>query len=385
MPIRPVLLSLAVVLGIACSATSQTLPAGADPTAGSQEASSLKPIDGTQVIARVNDQAVLACEVLWEVNLIIEENLDRIPPDQIEMARQQILQNQLRSYLEMRIAYVDFLSSAKQVNMEGIRQSLEEPFMEGGPSGDAPGTYPGLMKALNVSTRAELDQRLLELGTSLSDRRDAFAERNIAMQWMREKVKVQKPTHADMVEYYQQHLDDYSYPRQVKWEELMVRFDNHPNKIAARAKLVAMGNQAFARQQATPATSQPLLGDIARRESEGYNAPQGGVYDWTTEGSLRHETVDKAIFSLPVGALSPILESDIGFHIVRVVERREAGQTPFQELQQEIEEKIHQERFAAEMKKAIVDLRRNVRIWTIFTGETSADAYFAPRQAMARP
>src|SRR5690606_31605644 len=126
MPIRLVLLSLMMVPGIASPSASQTLPGEAGSIVGSQDASSLQPIDGTQVIARINDQAVLACEVMWEVNLIIQENLDRIPPDQLEMARQQILQNQLRSYLEMRIAYVDFLSNAKQVDLAGIRSSLEE-------------------------------------------------------------------------------------------------------------------------------------------------------------------------------------------------------------------------------------------------------------------
>ena len=38
-------------------------------------------LDDCQVIARIDGQVVLACDVLWQVNRMIEENRDKIPPD----------------------------------------------------------------------------------------------------------------------------------------------------------------------------------------------------------------------------------------------------------------------------------------------------------------
>ena len=48
---------------------------------------------------------------------------------------------------------------------------------------------------------------------------------------------------------------------------------------------------------------------------------------------------------LPIGSLSPILESETGLHIIRVVERRQAGRTPFLDVQNEIRKKMMDERF----------------------------------------
>jgi hypothetical protein len=352
--------------------TAVSAPVAPDP--------GLQPIDGTEVVARINDQAILACEIMWEVNLILEENQHQIPPEHLEAARQQILDARLRQYIDLRLAYLEFLSKAKNADLKGIRQQMETPFYEGGKSGDAAGSIPGLMKALEVSTHQELETRLLALGTSLGDRRDAFADQIIAMQWMNEKVKVEKPTYADLVEYYQKNRAEFAFPTQVRWEELMVRFDAHPDKPTAREKLVGMGNKAWNRLQATPATPQPLLGDIARQNSEGFNAAEGGLYDWTTRGTLRDANLEATLFALPVGKLSPILESTVGFHILRVIERREAGEKPFLEVQNEIRRKIENERFNEGMRKAVVELRKNVRVWTPRTGEVSAEAFLNPRR-----
>ena len=61
---------------------------------------------------------------------------------------------------------------------------------------------------------------------------------------------------------------------------------------------------------------------VARRESNGPRAEDGGRYDWTNQGSLASEKLDHAIFSLPVDVMSDIIEDQFGFHIVRVVERK---------------------------------------------------------------
>lgn len=371
------LLGCLFALALASGGGAQLPPPPAEAPAVAPD-NRLKPIDGTEVIARINDQAVLACEILWEVNLILEENEGNFDPSQIEEVREQVIQMQLRNYIDLRLAYLDFLSKAKNADLNAIRKQVETPFYEGGPSGDMPGSVPGLMKALNVSTHQDLERRLAELGTSINDRRDAFADRTIAMQWMREKVKVEKPNHTDLVNYYQANRGEFAFPSQVKWEELVVQFDKHPDKVAARAKLVRIGNQAWNRLQATPDTSKPLLGDIAKAESEGFNAAEGGLYDWTTKGMLRDETLETALFTLPPGKLSPILESTVGFHIVRVVERREAGERPFLEVQDEIRKKIENQRFNEGMAKAVAELRKGVRIWTRQTGEVAAETYLRP-------
>ena len=81
----------------------------------------------------------------------------------------------------------------------------------------------------------------------------------------------------------------------------MISFARHPNHDEAYATVAALGNRVLAGAS---------LADVAKSASEGPTARQGGQRDWTHKGSLSSETLNQALFSLPVGQLSQhILES----------------------------------------------------------------------------
>ena len=104
-----------------------------------------------------------------------------------------------------------------------------------------------------------------------------------------------------MVAYYRQHLDEFTTPDRVKWEELMVRLEKYPSSEAAYAALARMGNQVLAGAN---------FADVAKAASDGPTAPNGGAWDWTTKGALVCKEIDSALFDprLPVGQLSPIIK-----------------------------------------------------------------------------
>lgn len=54
-----------------------------------------------------------------------------------------------------------------------------------------------------------------------------------------------------------------------------------------------------------------------------YDPVAGGYLGWVPRGYLLIPTVEEAAFSLPVGSYSDIIESDIGYHIVLVLDRGE--------------------------------------------------------------
>jgi parvulin-like peptidyl-prolyl isomerase len=85
-----------------------------------------------------------------------------------------------------------------------------------------------------------------------------------------------------------------------------------------------------------------------------------------TKGSLVSEVLNRALFELPVGQLSPILECDSGFYIIVVTDREEARRTPFLEAQVEIEPKIKQQRAKEQMRAYVLRLRERIPVWTIF-------------------
>lgn len=341
-------------------------------------------LDGCQVIARIDSQIVLACEVLWRVNQMLEAYQERagaeqrVPPEQLQAVREQLMKRELGAMLDRKLLYDEFRRSVPPENLPRIEESLREPFEER--------EMPELMKQLKVENQRDLERELARLGSSLADARRTFNEKVIASEWIRSKVKVnEEVSPEEMLEYYRAHLADYDYPTQARWEELMVRKNRFNDTAEAYAALARMGNEVWERGTAKQVAG-AAFAEVAKAKSDGFTAKDGGVHDWTTQGALKWAAIDRALFSLEVGQMSPILESDDGFHIVRVLERKEAGRRPFTEVQGDIRDSLKEERFEAGVKKYLDTLRSDARIWTAYTGNISADVLLGrkPQETVQR-
>jgi peptidyl-prolyl cis-trans isomerase C len=199
-----------------------------------------------------------------------------------------------------------------------------------------------------------------------------FFERGIAQEWLRKNAGGDEEIpHAEMIAWYQNHLADYDYPAKARFEAITVKDGLKRSRQQAWQLLAEMGNEVLA--------GRPLA-DVAKARSEGPTASTGGQFDWATKGSLSSKVLDEAIFSLPVGQLSTILEDEHALHIIRVTERKEAGRISFVEAQVEIRNTLHDERKQRQMDEYLARLRERTPIWTIFDGQPGQ-----PTATAARP
>jgi hypothetical protein len=341
-------------------------PEIATPDSATISAADAANLAGCQVIARVDDQIVLACDVLWRVNQMLEDYRVRASKEKMDEIRQQLMRREVASMIDRKLLYNDFKRGVPAENLPRIEENLRQPFEER--------ELPEMMKKLNVTNKHDLETEVARLGSSLADVQRAFNERIIAGEWLRSKVKINDDVSPDeLIEYYRAHLADYDYPSQVRWEELVVRKDRFKDPSEAFAEIAHMGNEVWQNGTKQPVRG-PAFAEIAKKKSDGFTAKQGGVRDWTTKGALSCKEVDDALFALQVGQMSPIIDDGTTFVIVRVLERKVAGRKPFTDVQGDIRARLTEQRFQAEAQKYVARLRKDARIWTVFTGNTSADA-----------
>jgi len=324
-----------------------------------------QPIEGGEIVARVDGQIVLASDVLWQVNQLIEANRDRIPPSEIEKARRGLLQQQVMGLVDTKLLYADFRRNVPPENIPNIEENLAQPFEEH--------EIPRLIEMLEVKDRLDLVNKLESLESSLADVHRQFNERTIAGEWLRQKTpKPKQVTHEQLLDYYQEHLPEYDYPSQAKWEEFMVRFSRFDgDRTAAWQEIAEIGNQVWQQVSQHPSLRGPIFTEIAKQKSHGFTADKGGQQDWTTKGALRSKTLNTALFSLQVGQLSNILETESGFHIIRILERKDAGRTPFTEAQADIRKKLEYGGQQVLVELELEKLRKHSRVWTVFEGDLS--------------
>ncbi len=97
--------------------------------------------------------------------------------------------------------------------------------------------------------------------------------------------------------------------------------------------------------------------DLARRFSEDASAADGGDLGWVKPGELVGE-LSKAAFTLAAGETSEVIESDLGFHLAEVTERRPGGQVPFDSVRELLFQQLVGERTAAFGRGAREDRER---------------------------
>jgi len=343
--------------------TPQATPSPTHPPITPTATSGAQPLEGGQIVARVDGQIVLASDVLWQVDQLIEANRERIPDDKVGEARQALLRQQVMGLIDTKMLYANFRRQVPAENIPSIEENLAKPFEES--------EIPRLVKMLNLNSRNELDTVLRKSGASIADVQRQFNERTIAGEWLRQMVpKPKETTHEAMLDYYKQHKKDFEFSAQVQWEELMISFHRvDGDRTAAWQAITHLGNEVWQRVATKPDLRGPVFTELAKQKSHGFTAQSGGQHDWTTAGALRSEAIDQALFSLKIGQLSNVIESQRGFHIVRALERKEAGCTPFTAAQATIRKELGKDQRKDLAEVELAKLRKKSRVWTLFDGD----------------
>ena len=100
---------------------------------------------------------------------------------------------------------------------------------------------------------------------------------------------------------------------------------------------------------------------LAARYSEDPSAADGGRMDWVASGELLPE-LDQALFGLPVGSLSEPIQTRLGFHLLKVEERRPSSELSVTEANRTVTLQLYQQKFEAAMKRWLDELKQNAYI-----------------------
>lgn len=256
---------------------------------------------------------------------------------------------------QIRQAFDSALESAREKVATTPQQEVEKSLRQ-----DVVVRLAWLMHVQRLESLRDLDAVLRQLGSSLDQQVREFGEVQLGFEAARRHLKKQyEITHQEMLDYYREHAADFYVPAKARFEILTVKFANFGgDRAAAWDYLARMGNEVLL--GGTPFAA------VARKYSQEPHAQDGGYYDWVTAGSLASKPLDQAIFSLELNKLSPIIEDHVGLHIVRVLERREAGYISFQEAQPEIRKQIEAQKRAADQQKYLAEVRARTYVWTIY-------------------
>jgi parvulin-like peptidyl-prolyl isomerase len=258
-------------------------------------------------------------------------------------------------------------------------------------------TYPGSDKeAIIRQTKAALLQRFIDdllieqeakkAGTSIKEEevmevlRDSLARQNIRMedflkktesegrsletvknevrgQMMRTRLMRREIKSKVMIsdqeigEYYNRHRDEYEGKEAVRIKQILLLIP----KNADEETKAGIRNEA--QQILNRAASGEPFDLLAMKYSQGPEAQQGGDIGFIEKGVIIPE-VEKAAFSLPLEQISNVIESSLGFHIIKVIDKRGAGLKKIESVREEIKTKLEDEKLEKKYDEWISAVRK---------------------------
>jgi parvulin-like peptidyl-prolyl isomerase len=156
-------------------------------------------------------------------------------------------------------------------------------------------------------------------------------------------------------EYYNKNRRDYEGKETVRIKQLLLLLPPNANETI-KAK---MKNQALQlHKRVKDGESFDLL---IVKYSQGPAAAQGGDVGFIERGTIIPE-VEAAAFKLPVGQISEVIESSVGFHIIQVLDKKGAGLKPIAAVREEIKTKIEDEKLENKFDEWIASVRAKSHI-----------------------
>jgi len=216
-----------------------------------------------------------------------------------------------------------------------------------------------VLKEMLAKQNVQLEDFLKKLereGSSLASVKNDIKGQLMRMKLMRREIKSKiMVSDQEIGEYYDKHRDDYEGKEAVRLRQILFLIPPHADKTT-KAKI-----EEKARQIQERAAEGAPFDALATQYSQEPAAAKGGDIGFVERGGIIPE-VENVAFSLPLDQVSAVIESEVGFHIIKVVDKRGAGLKPINAVREEIKIKLEDEKLEKKYDEWISALRKKSHI-----------------------
>lgn len=180
-----------------------------------------------------------------------------------------------------------------------------------------------------------------------NDMKNGMLTRRVINQEVGSRINVPK---AEVQKYYEEHKTEFVRQEQVFLRELLISTENKDAKGIAAA-------EKKAKDLAARAKKGEKFGELARDNSDAASGKNFGELGAFKRGEL-DKKIEDMVFNADRGFVTEPMRIDKGFLILKVEERFKAGQAPFEEVENEVMEKLYMPRMQPAVRKYLTQLRQ---------------------------
>ena len=321
-----------------------------------------------EIIARVNDQIITRSEVQKAKQSNQDELKQRFPSDwQSRWTKAQ--DDVLRDLIDQQL----LLERGKEMGITGETDVVKR--------------LNQLRQQMGLASIDDLEKEAQKQGVSYEDFKEQIRIGAVTQQVIGQEVGSKiHITNEDVQEWYNTHQKELEGPEEVGLSEIMVSTQAAKSDTDDKDKQDASQPEdpqkvAEAQAKANQLLEQLRKGakfeDVAKKNSDGPTAAQGGALGNFKRGELAKDLEDKT-FALKTGEFTDVIRTRQGFIILKSTGHRAAGVPPMKDIADRIREAIYSERLEPAARAYLTKLREQAYI-DIKPGYTDSGA--SPNQS----
>ena len=290
-----------------------------------------------RVVALVNDEVI----TLSEVEEAAADSLSEVAAEPDPVARQQKKQRQLRAFLDAiigeRLVKQEAAKAHVVVREDEVKDHLEKVMAQQGWDDARLGQYLGAQGLTLAKFKDQVREQLLQ--------------RKVVGRFLRDKIALSD-----------RDVQNYCRERRTQAGAHGVEAAHIVLRVSAEA---TPAEDSAIRQKAEEIRDRAVAGEdfaaLARQYSD-IGGDSGGTLGTVKRGDLADKTLEKAIFSTPVGGVGGPVRTAVGYHIVRAIAKKAAPGADCDTVDPETRNELYQSRLADAMAAWVRDLEKKAFI-----------------------
>jgi len=221
-----------------------------------------------------------------------------------------------------------------------------------------------MRKEMNLESMDDLEKAAASQGVSFEDFKQNMRNQIITQQVIGKEVNSHMNiTKEEEKTFYDEHKAQLEQPEQIRLGEILVSSEKKPQdaNAADSAKLLetAQGKADDLLQQIKKGAD---FAEVAKKNSDGPTAAQGGDLGYFRRGMLAKELEDKT-FAMKPGEVSQVIRTKQGFVILRVAEHQQAGIPPLSEIEPKVQDALYMQKLQPALRAFLTKLREDAYIY----------------------
>ena len=219
-----------------------------------------------------------------------------------------------------------------------------------------------MRKEMKLDSMEDLEKAAQSQGISFEDFKQNLKNQIITQQVISKEVGSRmNVSKEELQQFYDAHKSQMEQPEQIRLSELLVSTDKKDKNAPADEAQQLAAAQAKADDLLAQIRKGAAFDELAKKNSDGPTAAQGGDLGYFKRGTLAKELEDKT-FAMKPGEVSDVIRTKQGFVILKVTEHQQAGVPPLSQIEPKVQDAIYMQKLQPALRAYLQKLREDAYI-----------------------